>query len=135
MAVRVDVQGIVGTRLQTRLAADTAVGVEIDHAVVPAIKRSNGTDGDAGRPIAVVAAHHREVAPIGGEGPFLDILHPGPIDADGHLMLTFAGHRTGMAADALAVPEQRNEVGPLRHPVRAGERVSRLLELPRTATN
>src|SRR5262249_35302189 len=86
-----------------------AVGVEIDHAVVPPVKCRNRTDRDARRPLAVITTHHREVAPVVREGTFLDILDPRPIDADRYLMLALAGHGTCMAADALTVIDQEAE--------------------------
>jgi hypothetical protein len=51
----------------------------------------------------VVAAHDRKQSAIVGKGAFLDVLDPGPIHADRHLVLAFAGHGAGMTADALAV--------------------------------
>src|SRR5262249_52418235 len=100
---RIDVERVVGTRLHAGLAADAAAIVEVHDAVAPAIERDGGTDGDAGRGVAVVAAQHREVPPRVGERALLDVLYPGAEAAQGHAVLFLACHRAGVAADALAV--------------------------------
>src|SRR5205823_1115612 len=103
VADRVDVEGVVRTGLHTGLAADAAVGIEIDHAVIAAIEGRHRTNGDAGREFTVVAAHHAEHPAVVRKLSLLDVFHPRAIDADWHLMLTLAGHRTRMATDAFAV--------------------------------
>ena len=90
-------------------AADAAIGIEIDDAVGPAIERGHGADRHARRPIAVIAAHHAEEPPAGRELALLDVLDPGAIDADRHLMFALARHRAGMTTDALAVVDHETE--------------------------
>src|SRR6185369_5816842 len=107
IGVRVDVEGVVRTSLHARLAADAAVAVEIDDAVVAAKERRHRTDGDAWRIVAVIAAHHRKITPRVGILALLYVLHPRAEGADGDLMLGFAGDGAGMAADALAVVNQK----------------------------
>ena len=55
----------------------------------------------------MVAAHHREQPPRVGEFTFFDVLYPGAIDANRHLMLALARHGAGMAADAFAIVDQK----------------------------
>ena len=96
----VDVQGVVRARLHARLAADAAVGVEVDDPVVTLVERSGGADRDARGVGAMVAPHHRE-EPFGVRPcTLLDVLHPGAVDSEGDLVLGLAGHRARMAADA-----------------------------------
>ena len=47
------------------------------------------------------------MAPIVGKRSLLDILDPGAIDADRHLVFAFAGNRAGVAANALAIVNQK----------------------------
>src|SRR5262245_34740151 len=106
---RIDVQRVVRTRLHARLAADAAVGVEIDDAILTAIEGCNGADGDARCKVAMIAAHHTEQPAVVRKLAFFDVLHPRAIDANGNLMLAFAGHGTGVAANAFAVIDQESK--------------------------
>ena len=74
--VGVDVERVVGARLHARLAADAAVAVEVDDAVRPPVERHRRADRHAGRVVAVVAAHDREVPARVRELALLDVLHP-----------------------------------------------------------
>ena len=51
----------------------------------------------------MIAAEHREVAAVIGKLACLDVLHPGAIHTQGHVMLRLARHRARMATDALAM--------------------------------
>ena len=53
----------------------------------------------------MIAPHHGKHPPRIGEFTFLDVLHPGAIDANRNLVLAFAGHGTGVAPDALGLVE------------------------------
>src|SRR5262249_49840700 len=103
MRVGVDVERVIGARLETRLAPDAALIIEVHHPVIPHMQCSDRTDSYAWRPLTMVAAHHGEQAPVVREGTLLNVLHPSPINANRHLVLTFARHCASMAADALAV--------------------------------
>ena len=94
---------IVGTRLHAGLAADAAVGIEIDNAVLAPVHGCDRTDGDARRLLAMIAARHLKNAASVGKRALLHVLHPGPVDAEGDLIFGFARDRAGMAADALAI--------------------------------
>ena len=103
LGLGVDVERVVGARLHARLAADAAVPVEVHDAVGPAIERHRRADRHAGRVVAVVAAHHAEVAPGVREHALLDVLHPRAVHPQRDLVLLLAGHRAGVTADALAL--------------------------------
>lgn len=101
--VRIHVNRIVWTGLHAGFAANAAVGIEIHDAIFALVHRGHGTDGDARWLLAVVAARDLKYAACVGENAFFDVLHPGPIYAQRHLVLGFARHCTGMASDAFAV--------------------------------
>ena len=99
----IDIKGIIRAGLHARFAADAAQIIKVDYAVGTLIQRRGGADVDAGRLFAMVAAMDRKKPPIVGEGPFFDIFHMRPVDTQSNIVLRFAGHRTGVAADAGAV--------------------------------
>ena len=98
--VRVDVDGVVRARLQTGLAADADVRVELHDPVVPLVHRGDGTAPHAGRIRAVVAAGDLEMAAYVRVDPGLGVLHPGAVDPQRHLVLALARRRARMTADA-----------------------------------
>ena len=108
--VRVDVDRVVRTGLHARLAADADIRVELDDPVVALIHRLRRADRNAGRVRAVVAARHLEVAARVGKLPLLDVLDPGAVDADRHLVLRLARGRARVTADALAVVDEEGVV-------------------------
>src|SRR5262249_41541806 len=112
--VWIDVKGIVGARLQASFAADATIRIEIDDAVVASVERRHRADRYARSKLAVIAAHDRKQSAIVRKGAFLDVLHPGPIHADRHLVFALAGNSAGMTPDALAVvdhePKCRHEL-------------------------
>ena len=55
----------------------------------------------------MIAAEHREVAAVIGKLACLDVLHPGAIHTQGHVMLRLARHRARMATDALAIINEK----------------------------
>ena len=110
--VGIDINGIVWTGLHTGLAADAAFGAEIDDAVFALVHRGDRTDRHAGRIFTVVASGDLKDAPGVGIRSLLDILHPSAIYGKGNMVLGFAGHGAGMAANALAVIDDK----PVSHP-------------------
>jgi hypothetical protein len=122
LGLGVDVERVVGTGLQARLATDAARAVEVHDAVGPAVEGHRGTDRHAGGVVAVIAAQHGEVAARVGEGALLDVLHPGAVDAERDLVLFLAGHRARMTPDALplvdheSVAHARCDDSPVRFP-------------------
>ncbi len=103
MAVGVDVERVVGARLHTRLAADAARVVEVDDAIRSLIERPGGTDGHTGSIVTVVAAVDQEIAARVGELALLDVFHPRAVYPYGNIVLGFTCHSAGVAADALAL--------------------------------
>src|SRR5262249_12869566 len=103
LCLGVDVERVVRTGLRARLAADAAISVEVHDAVGAPVESDGGADGDTGGVVAVVAAHHGEVAPRVGEGAFLDVLDPRAVDPEGNLILLLAGDGARVAADAFAL--------------------------------
>ena len=55
----------------------------------------------------MIAAEYREMAAVIGELACLDLLHPGAIHTQGHVMLRLARHRARMATDALAIINEK----------------------------
>ena len=96
----VDVDCVVGACLHAHLASDAARVVEVDNAVITSEERLGGAALDTRGVGAVIAAQDRHLAGRVGEGPLLDVLHPGAELAHWHLVLGLAGHRACVAADA-----------------------------------
>src|SRR6266849_1707592 len=94
---------IVRTSLHAGFATNATVGIEIDNPVFALVHRSHGTDGDARRLLAMVAARDLKYAARVREHAFLDVLDPGPVHAHRHLILGFTRHCAGVTSDALAV--------------------------------
>ena len=108
MRIRVDVKGVIRACLQTRFTANAPLGVEVDDAIlVAAVQRSDRTRRYAGGVIAVVAPQHGEVAAIVGKLARLYVLDPRAVDAKGHVVFGLASDRTGVAANALAVVDEK----------------------------
>jgi hypothetical protein len=51
----------------------------------------------------MITARNLEYAPSVGVEAFFDVLHPGSIHANGHLIFSFACDRAGVASDAFAI--------------------------------
>src|SRR5581483_1529200 len=107
MAARVNVERVVGTSLHARLAADAAVGVEIDDAIRPLVERHRWADLDTRRILAMLAPLDRKVPPRIGKGALLDVFDPGSEHTERHVVLGLAGHRAGVAANALALVDDK----------------------------
>lgn len=110
MRLRVNVQRVVRTRLHTRFASNAAPVIEIDDPVSTRVQRGYRTNFNTRRVVALVAAHDREQPTRIWKLAFLDVLNPGPIYSDRHIMFRFAGHRARMASDAAAVVDNESEV-------------------------
>ena len=107
----VDVDGVIRAGVHARLAADAARRVEVDDAVGPPEQRSGRADRDARRGVAVVAPQDREQPAAVGVLTLLDVLQPGAVDAEGHLVLGLAGNGARMAADAAVLVDEEAEAG------------------------
>ena len=55
----------------------------------------------------MIAACHLKYAARVGKDSFLDVLHPGPIDAHRNLVLGLAGNGAGVASDAFSVIDDK----------------------------
>jgi hypothetical protein len=100
--------------LHAGFAANAALGIEIDDPVLALVHRRHGTDGDAGRLLAMVAARDLKYAARVGKNAFLDVLDPGPVHAHGYMVLGFARHRASVTSDALAVIDYEAVLHPLQ---------------------
>jgi len=108
--VRVHIKRVVRAGLCAGFTADTSPVVEINNAVRTRVERGDGTNLDARRVGAMITAHHAEQTARVGKFAFFDVFHPRSIDADGNLMLGFAGDRAGVTADTLAVINDKTKV-------------------------
>jgi hypothetical protein len=99
VAVGVDIQSVVGTSLHAGFAADASLVVEIDDSVSAPIECACRANFRARSVIAVIAAHHAEVARCMRELAFLDVFDPGSNNANRFLMFFFARNRASVAPD------------------------------------
>jgi hypothetical protein len=99
VVVGIDIQGIVGASLHAAFAADASAVVEIDDAISSAVECASRTNFRARSVIAVIAAHHAEVARCMRELAFLDVFDPGSKNANRYLMFFFARNRASVAPD------------------------------------
>ena len=113
VGLRVDVEGVVGARIHARLAANAVVVLEVDHTIVGTKERICRTDRHARRIVALVAAHHIELARYIGEGAGLDVLDPRPVDPERHVVLALTRNGARMAPNAVVTVEKKAET---RHP-------------------
>jgi hypothetical protein len=58
----------------------------------------------------VIAPHDAEGAVCAGKGALLDVFHPSSVHPDGSVVLRFTGHGAGVAADALAIVDDKSVV-------------------------
>ena len=59
----------------------------------------------------MVTTVDQEIASRVGELAFFDVLDPGSVDADGHIVFGFARNGAGVAADALALINDKGILG------------------------
>jgi hypothetical protein len=81
--------------------------VEIHNTIGTLEERPGWANGHTRSIIAVITAVDEEVALGVGELALLDVFDPGAIDADRDIVLGFAGDRADMAADALALSDDK----------------------------
>ena len=101
----VDVERIVRTRVHARLTANAIVVLEVDHAVVRTEERRGRADRHTRCVLALIAAHHVELAGNIGEGSRFDVLHPCSVDAERHIVLAFARDRASVTTNAVVTVE------------------------------
>jgi hypothetical protein len=58
----------------------------------------------------MIAPHHRKQSSRVGERALLDVLHPRPVHADRHFVLSLARDRARVTADTLSVIDDEAEV-------------------------
>src|ERR1044072_122749 len=95
---RIDGEGVVRTSLHAGRAADAAVAVEINYAVLAAKQRRHRADGYARRIVAVIAPHHRKETARVRVFALFDVLHPRAKRAERNFVFRFTGNRAGVAA-------------------------------------
>ena len=105
-----NVESVVRAGLGARLAADTPPVVEIDDTVLARVESLGRAYIHAGRVCTMVAAHHAEQPSRIGELAFFYVFDPGPVNADRHVVLGFAGDGARVATDAFAVVDDEAEV-------------------------
>jgi len=104
--IGVNVDGVVGAGLHTRLAANADAVVELYDAVGALVHGLGGADTYAGRVGAMVAARHLKMAARIGIGPCFYVFNPGTIHAQRDFVFTFTGGRKGVAANTFAVVDE-----------------------------
>jgi hypothetical protein len=112
--LRVHINGIVGTRLHAGLAANAAVGIEVDNSILALVHRRHGTNRDARGFLAMVTARDLKDAARVGKHALLYVFHPGSVDAHRYLVLGFARHGASMTTDALAIVDYESVFHPYR---------------------
>src|SRR5690349_9909079 len=110
--VGIDVDGVVRAGLHAGFAANTAFGAEVHYPIFALVHRGHGADGHARRILAMIAASHLEDAAGVGKCPLLDVLHPGAVHGERHVVFGLARDRAGVTADALAIVDDE----PVSHP-------------------
>jgi hypothetical protein len=119
--VGIHVNRIVRTGLHAGFAANATLGIKIDNPIFTLKHRRHGTDGDAGRLLAMIATRDLKYATRVGEDALLDVLDPGPVHAHGYMVLGFACHRAGVTSDALAVIDYEAVFHPREFPARKNQ--------------
>jgi hypothetical protein len=89
--------------LHTRFASDAAAVVEIDDAVVTAKECARRAYVNAGRIVAMVAAHHAEMAAGVRKLTLFDVLDPGTENAKRDVVLFLASDCARVTADTAVV--------------------------------
>ena len=101
--VRVDVNGIVWTRLHACLASDAKIVCDVDDAVGSLEHRFHRADCHAGRVGAVVAAQHSKMPSHVGEFADFHRLDPRAEHAERNVVFGFTRRAAGVTADALGL--------------------------------
>ena len=92
MGLGIDVDGLIGTGLHAGLAADAGISIEFYDAIGSLNHGRDWADGHAGWILTMIAAAHLEVATSVWIGTAFGDLDPGAMNAQGNLVLTFAGY-------------------------------------------
>jgi|TARA_Y100000310_G_scaffold187320_1_gene187368 hypothetical protein len=58
----------------------------------------------------MITAMNRKFPGIGGEQTFLYVFHMSAVDPNGHIMLTFASHGAGVAANTHAIIDDKSVI-------------------------
>jgi hypothetical protein len=94
--------------LHAGFATNAGFGIEVDDAILPLVHRTDRTNRDARRLLAMIAARYLKDAASVGELSFLNVLDPGAIYAHGDLVFRLAGNCAGMAADTPAIVDNKS---------------------------
>jgi hypothetical protein len=89
--------------LHARLASDAAAAIEIHNSVVAAEQRPGRADFNARGVVAMIAAHHAEMAAGVGKFSLFDVFDPGAEHAHRDVVLFFTGNGAGVTTDAAVV--------------------------------
>jgi hypothetical protein len=111
VAVRINVERVVGTSLHARLATNAPTGIKINNTIFSLIESCGRTDLDTRRSIAVITTIDKKIAARIGEFATLNVLDPGTVDPDGDIVFRFTGDGTGMTADTLALVDHKGVFG------------------------
>jgi hypothetical protein len=101
--IRIDINSIIWTGLQASFTADASAIVKLDNAIVALVHSLSRADTHTGRIGTVVAARHLKVTAGVRVHTLLYIFDPGTIDTKRHFIFAFTSSRTGVAANAFAV--------------------------------
>jgi hypothetical protein len=108
--IGVHVDRVVGTGLHTSLAADAAFGIKIHDAIFTFVHRRDRANGYARRLLAMVAASDLEEPASVGIFALLNVLDPGAVHAQRHLVLGLAGDGASVAPNALAIIDDESVI-------------------------
>ena len=103
VGLRINVQRIIGTRLHARFTSDTAIIIKINNTVRSRIKCSCRAYFHTRRIGTMVTTMNRKFPRAFRKFTFLNVFHVGAIDANRHIVLTFASHGAGMASNAHSI--------------------------------
>lgn len=107
---RFHIESVIRACLCARLTADTTAIVKIDDAVLSCKQCRDGTDLDARRIGAMVAAHNRKEPARVRKRPLLNVLDPRAIHANRNLVFRLACNSTGVAADTFSVVDYESKI-------------------------
>jgi hypothetical protein len=107
-AIGIDVKRIIGTGLHAGLAADAAFVIEINYSISSSEQRHRGTNFDARRVVAMIAAQHGEVAAGIGIAALFNVFNPRAIYTDGDVVLFLARDGAGVTADAAVLVDEKS---------------------------
>lgn len=103
----VEIDRVVRAGLHTGFTSDANGRIKLNDAIRALIHGADGTNANARRVGAVVAARHLKAAAHVGEGTRLDVLDPCAIHAQRHLVLGLARGGAGVTADAFGLVNEK----------------------------